>query len=688
MRVLKLWTTWSEGLSEIHFWNQATVRPFINKEKETLAFDQIAYAASELGETKVVLIPPFLVKYGAGMVRIQDGTKSVEPFQLDLWQKVEPGTPASTSAIQLSEAMKLVHDLHNKILIGDASIWMIHYLSERLLLHEIEANFFVKDSPEVLTKAMARLHLMVVAKGTKKEEFSTYFPRLFVFPLPDEITEAKGFLNELEEVDPLSPDVPERFRVAAAMILFKGLITVAQNEKKEQMPFPLFKEEGISTPVGGFDHGSFLAAVRKVYPSFDQVMEGAKSTMIESMRKNFIRKDSKKEDSEASKEMLLSFPDNYTTEVVDELTLTFPEEIREAALIAGKEFSEKITHADKILRGRFAKDLKQPVAFSEEDVEALKSYGISFEEEILKFWSLQTAAMTNGASFVLNLAKSREVEIWMRSDLLRLLGEGYTHPNYEREGEDDLNYNFGMTLPNFKVHGVSIEDLMEAYNEKPSPPLPVGVKDANIASKSLEDQLKAIRKGDLLIEKFSEAADTLSPEDFTGSETKILTERQMFFLVIHEVIEGGLIAKTIASQDRRWFCDGLANLIAIRESDRRFGKGAGMGIFNELFSEKESEKFAEFVDLAGWKALERQDENAAEVEGVQAAYYFYATKALLEACEGKDQKFIHDWIQKVQQTKWIRTNSDTVVYAYKKMTGDDLYSILKKVVPSQTDPAP
>ena len=162
----------------------------------------------------------------------------------------------------------------------------------------------------------------------------------------------------------------------------------------------------------------------------------------------------------------------------------------------------------------------------------------------------------------------------------------------------------------------------------------------------------------------------------------------MFFVIVHEVVEGDLIRKTIASKDRRWFCDGLANLIAIRESDRRFGEGAGMEIFGSLFSEESAEKSAEFVDLAGWKALERQDKSAAEVEGVQAAHYFYATKALLKACEGKDRKFIHDWIGKIQKTKWLRTNSDTVVNAYKEMTGGDLYEILKSVVPSTVDPAP
>jgi len=168
-----------------------------------------------------------------------------------------------------------------------------------------------------------------------------------------------------------------------------------------------------------------------------------------------------------------------------------------------------------------------------------------------------------------------------------------------------------------------------------------------------------------------------------------MTERQMFFVIVHEVVEGDLIQKMIASQDRRWFCDGLANLIAIRESDRRYGEGTGMEIFGKLFAEEKVRPLAEFVDLAGWKALERQDASAAEVEGVQAAHYFYATKALLKACEGKDRKFIHDWIQEIQKTKWLRTNSDTVVNAYRETGGSgDLYEILKKVVPSQTDPAP
>ena len=95
-----------------------------------------------------------------------------------------------------------------------------------------------------------------------------------------------------------------------------------------------------------------------------------------------------------------------------------------------------------------------------------------------------------------------------------------------------------------------------------------------------------------------------------------------------------------------------------------------------MFKEEDAKLHIEKVDLLKWTAVEKEDDSITEVEGLSAAHYFYATKVLLKASKGRDTQFIADWISKINETNWNRTNADTVIRAYDELTGKDLRNIL------------
>ena len=101
-----------------------------------------------------------------------------------------------------------------------------------------------------------------------------------------------------------------------------------------------------------------------------------------------------------------------------------------------------------------------------------------------------------------------------------------------------------------------------------------------------------------------------------------------------------------------------------------------METFASMFKEQDAKLHIAKVDLLKWAALEAEDDSITEAKGLSAAHYFYATKALLKATKGRDTEFIANWIAKINETNWTRTNAETVIRAYDELTGNDLLNIL------------
>ena len=141
----------------------------------------------------------------------------------------------------------------------------------------------------------------------------------------------------------------------------------------------------------------------------------------------------------------------------------------------------------------------------------------------------------------------------------------------------------------------------------------------------------------------------------------------------------------IASADRRWFCEGVANLLAIRACDRQLGEpggNAGLKVFESLFDPASSGKRAAEIDLAAWPAVENEPQK--KDDALTRAHYYFATRVLLAATEGRDEAFLKTWIAKIRETSWNRANAATIIAAYDELTGTSLRDLIKKTVSAPT----
>jgi len=664
-KVSSQWIQWSGDFREIHFWNRVTGKAFVNDETRKTVFEEIKYSENPKGELQVTLLPPFLNEFGIGIGKLRPDVAQTEAFRLDITLFVKPGQSASTMASKVTDLLLAIAKGQNKMAIQLAGHLLMKEVVENLLLHEIEARYFTKDTPKSITGGMARYYLLVNAILSEKDKFPQYLPHLFYFPIPEKREETEILLKKITKMDPLRTDDPE-LQEAAGRILMMAVFRVAQNTDNDKAIFTEFKKHGITIPKRGLNREEFIAALHKTYPNFDKQLIDTRADLVKLIRNNFLKQPEEKAP--------FVLPENYQKRKISGLTFSHPESLSKAVDKLGSEWAEKLGAAQAVIKKRFRAPIVQPIKISEKDSASLKKYGLTGNIEEMRMWTGQTALMANAGHLLVRLFDGDEVQIWFKKDLISLMTSGVEVPDFSlNKAKDTVTFNFFFS---YKIAD-SVEDVLDMIDSYPAKIFPVVIKEADkIAKAPLDEQIAAIKEGDVLVSSLSKSADTITPEQLTGKPIRFFSDQQAFFVVVHEVAEADLLRNTIASEDRRWFCDGLANVIAIRECDRRFGKTVGMKTFSSMFKEDDAKLHIDKVDLLKWTAAEKEDDSITEAKGLSAAHYFYATKALLKASKGRDTQFIADWISKINETNWNRTNANTVIGAYDELTGKDLRNIL------------
>ncbi len=672
--ISRQWRKWCGDIREIHFWNQATVDPFVNSETGEIIFDEIKYFSAPNGDRRFTLHPPFMANFGLGIGRLRPNFKNVKAIRVDIPIPGRPGDSASSIASKIMIVMVEISGTQAKMEAQTGGVFMVKEFLESLLLHEIKAQFFTENTPTSFTRGMARYYLLLNMLLSEKEKLPQLLPDLFYFPFPEKREKAAKLLNKLAKMDPLHTDDPE-LQDAAGRILMMAVFMAAQNSDNDKAIFTEFRKHEIEIPDGGLNRKEFIAGLHKVHPNIDKHLSETRAKLVKMMRSNFLKTP---EETQPKKKKPFVLPETYAKREIDGLTFSYPKVMAKALDQLGPEWAKKLPAGQAILKKRFNIPLVQSIQISETDSDSVQKYGLNGNIDELRFWTRQTALVANAGHLLLRFFSGNEVQIWFKKDLLALLKSGMDVPDFSlNKAGNSVNYNFSFTYE----ADDSVSNVLELIESYPSKIFPVVINEAEkVAKAPINEQISAIKDGDVLVERLSESADTITPEQLTGKAVRFFSRQKAFFVVIHEVAEADLLRGTIASDDRRWFCDGLANVIAIRECDRRFGKGVGMKTFNSMLPEKEAKQHISKIDLLKWAALENENESVAEAGGLSAAYYFYATKALLEATKGRDTQFIAEWISKINETNWNRTNSETVIRAYDGLTGKDLRHILTGAV--------
>lgn len=154
-------------------------------------------------------------------------------------------------------------------------------------------------------------------------------------------------------------------------------------------------------------------------------------------------------------------------------------------------------------------------------------------------------------------------------------------------------------------------------------------------------------------------------------------QRLQVFNVLHETVESGIVWSYIASPDRRWFCDGMANYLAWKILVDEVGAEAAQSYYDLAAELQKHAAEAGQSDLAAWPAAEHLGD-AGYREQLNAANYAFATKVIADFCAKHGDGWVAPVFKEIGRTPAKKTSMDTVYRAVRKVTKDDLRNYLPK----------
>jgi hypothetical protein len=241
--------------------------------------------------------------------------------------------------------------------------------------------------------------------------------------------------------------------------------------------------------------------------------------------------------------------------------------------------------------------------------------------------------------------------LWRKPDLVARLAAGQKMPGFTLEPDGQVAIHL-----NFSIDGG--------------------------AGKSVEEHVALIREGwkqlvwPVKIGEQSPAADiTASLESLNQFRTSTTAmEPQLVMAALHEAVEASVVAETILTRDRRWFCEGVANAVALSIITKRVGAEAARAYYdlNHLLANTGGAKRSA---LESWPVVE--DAKSRHVPGdINLANYTLATDVILRTVTKHGEDLLPRLFAEIRKTPRDDTTMATVYAAYRKITGEELRSYL------------
>ena len=674
------WRQWSGDLGSLRFWSKFTAKEFERDGKWD--FPEVAYdLPGENKNIRYTIRPPFLKsEFGAELIALSGGGPA--PLHLDVPLIYPIGRPAEEVARQAKGILADLPDLLQKQAIVLAA-GVKQGIMEALLRSTIRTEYFPKASgpqTEALIHGLARCYLVASMKSTgalTSETEADILPQLTYVDLSRDKAKLVKTLDPLSgNAAGISPDL----QAAAGRLVFVTLMNLAQEDDGT----PIFQklEAGNRTPKGGFASvGDFVAAVEAIYP-------GRLHERLLATRAEFA---ASVEASAAPEAQAPPVPpakesprSDRETLALDGLTISFPPPLKAAVGKLGPEILAARKKAAAELAARLGKSPGTPVEISDSTLAFLEGHGLEVSRGAADYFATGANALSQAKKALFEaLVGWDAVQIWFRDDLKATLTSGGKVPGF--------SYDSAKGVIEFLLQGKGTfsgspgESKSEITMSRM--PLPIVLPDRKVLD--LEDaaaQAKMIREKDKAVFPMLESIPEMTDKQLglTGDPGKSTRSAdETFFIGVHELVEESLIRHVIASDDRRWFCEGVANLLALQAYDHQLGKPGGKSgrdVFESLYDPARLGKLAAQVDLLKWPTAGDEPENLKSDDALTAAHYYFATLVLMKAMEGRGGGFLGQWIAEIRKTPWNRTNAGTVIAAYGKLTGKSLREIIEQTV--------
>lgn len=712
--VANAWRAWSGDLSEVQLWRREELAPFQtrpdgsdNEEGFCYRFPQVSFGKSG---ARFALHPPFLVPlFGVDIMGRLD--RLTEPMRLDLPLLYKPGaTPEEIASYGRKFLEELPPFIHKEFetsgfgLIAALPRWAL----ENFFRGELEGIVVESRTAQetALSDGIARILLFAqVLAQDGQQKVAEEYPRLFPFAMGGwDTSDPEPVLHTLEKLDPLGKversNVTER--IFARNLIALALLQIGQKDPAGPPILHKFKQAGVAIPEGGFTMDSFCAAVDAAYGEkdvFRSAVAASKAKALAELRQSVARQKeqiAKRDATPAAKPEAPGPAPNRESAKFGAITITYPAELKAAVAIVGPKYAQLLAQVRAAVEEFSWK--APPTTGNPKEVEAdqaaLRAYGIEPDANMIRKFVALTDFMHDGTQITRWFCSGDRIQIWIKEEMMSFLQGGGKIPQFSLSADGEgvtwgLTFNIGSQIaigPGAPAvdPAQARAEMLKLVDAVPPPEYPIIFKRSSLPTdmRDAAAVAAAIRAGDAKIfDALREVPNTpeLGPK-VAAAFGQSFNAEQAWFLVAHETTEWAVVNTVIKSADRRWFCDGLANWVAMQDVNRRFGPGKGVAVFEKSYSAAELRKEATNVDLLAWPTEEDiQNGSRPNVQNVPA-YYYFATLVMQKACEGRGVDFVKKWLDEIRKTPLNRANAGTVLAAYRKLTGQDLKGIIGEVV--------
>jgi hypothetical protein len=139
---------------------------------------------------------------------------------------------------------------------------------------------------------------------------------------------------------------------------------------------------------------------------------------------------------------------------------------------------------------------------------------------------------------------------------------------------------------------------------------------------------------------------------------------------LHETVEATIVARYVHSADRRWFCEGVANYLALQVIRQRVGAERAQQYY-DLEALLAAAGPGSPADLERWPVAENPDARHVPSE-LNEANYARATSVIARAVAKHGPQLLPRWFAAIGKTPVDEASMRTIREAYRQVTHEDL----------------
>jgi hypothetical protein len=248
------------------------------------------------------------------------------------------------------------------------------------------------------------------------------------------------------------------------------------------------------------------------------------------------------------------------------------------------------------------------------------------------------------------VSEPRHFSLWRKEELRARIDQGEQIPSFAKDSDGEIIYTLGI---DFAINeGDAAEASLAAVRRQIADlvwPINIGAGATGDPDAQIDAGIAWVR------DSAAQLANVSSAE----------MQRSAVMLVLHETVETTLVSHYIRSADRRWFCEGVANFVALNVLRELIGDAGATNYYDVAQELAKYSSLQTRIDLLRWPVAEAAAATQLPPD-LNAASYAFATASIASAFTDLPRDALAKTLQQAARDS-DAMNMDTVEQAYRQV---------------------